>query len=133
MRTIEISTTVFSAIWARHIQGEESEDQILARLLGVSGPRVATSKIAMKGRKKMRWIDDVEEAFRRLGGRAHYDELYASVRAIRAEAGRSLPPSTEAIIRREVENHSSDSDAYLGKRNLFVAPEGLGAGVWAIR
>lgn len=35
MRAISISTEVFAAIWAKHLPGEESEDAILSRLLGV--------------------------------------------------------------------------------------------------
>jgi len=35
MRTIQISTAVFAAIWADRQQGEESEDAILARRYGV--------------------------------------------------------------------------------------------------
>jgi hypothetical protein len=34
MRTIQISTSVFAAIWAARQEGEESEDAILNRLLG---------------------------------------------------------------------------------------------------
>ena len=131
MRPIQVSTAVFSAIWARRINGEENEDKILARILGVL--EKGEPHPINKGRLKVRWIDDVVEALRRLGGRAHYDALYSTVRSIRSAAGRSLPPSTEAIIRREVENHSSDSEAFLGERDLFHAPEGLGAGVWALR
>lgn len=33
LRTISISTDVFAAIWARHQDGEETEDAILRRLL----------------------------------------------------------------------------------------------------
>jgi hypothetical protein len=35
MRTIQISTDVFAAIWARRSDAEHSEDEILSRLLGV--------------------------------------------------------------------------------------------------
>jgi hypothetical protein len=40
MRNIVVSTSVFSAIWAKREDGEESEDQILSRILGT---RVANS------------------------------------------------------------------------------------------
>jgi len=35
MRTIQISTDVFAAIWARRSDTEHSEDEILGRLLGL--------------------------------------------------------------------------------------------------
>jgi len=35
MRTIQISTDVFAAIWARRSDAEHSEDEILSRLLAV--------------------------------------------------------------------------------------------------
>ncbi len=40
-RTIPISTDVFAAIWARRLDGEESEDAILRRVLGCD-PESAT-------------------------------------------------------------------------------------------
>lgn len=36
-RTISISTDVFAAIWARRTDGEETEDAILRRVLGLAG------------------------------------------------------------------------------------------------
>lgn len=40
-RTIPVSTEVFAAIWARRQEGEESEDAILHRLLGLTTPKPA--------------------------------------------------------------------------------------------
>lgn len=37
MRSIQINTDVFAAIWAARIDGEETEDQILRRLLECGG------------------------------------------------------------------------------------------------
>ena len=133
MRPISISTPVFSAIWARRMDGEESEDQILSRILGVSQKSQLQLRSLNGKQQKMRWIDDVLQAFDELGGEAPLHVLYDKVRTIRAAAGRTLPTTTDAIVRREVENHSSDSEAYLGKRDLFYAPNGIGAGIWALR
>ena len=36
MKTISISTATFAAIWAARQSGEDTEEQILARLLGAS-------------------------------------------------------------------------------------------------
>lgn len=133
MRTIEISTGVFAAIWAARRDGEETENDILSRILGMSQARVRATERAEQAGQKTRWIDDILVAFDTLGGQTSYADLYKAVREIRAAAGRSLPPSTDAIIRREVENHASQSDAFTNKDDLFEAPLGLGAGVWALR
>jgi hypothetical protein len=57
------------------------------------------------------WRDDVVEALGRLGGRARLHQIYAEVQRARREAGRSLPPSLEAVVRKTLEENSSDSDA----------------------
>ncbi len=36
MKTIDISTATFAALWAARRDGEETEEQILSRLLGAS-------------------------------------------------------------------------------------------------
>ena len=44
MKTISISTATFAAIWAARQSGEDSEEQILARMLGASSSE--TSQIS---------------------------------------------------------------------------------------
>ena len=39
MRSIDISTEVFAKIWALRLQGEEDENAILMRLLGLKKPQ----------------------------------------------------------------------------------------------
>ena len=78
------------------------------------------------------WRDDVQTALRRLGGRSSLSRIYKEVRAVRTAAGRSIPPSLEATVRRTLEDHSSDSENYRGA-DLFCMPEGKGAGVWGLR
>jgi hypothetical protein len=79
------------------------------------------------------WRDDVREGLRRIGGRAPLFQIYKEVESLRRSAGRSLPPSLEAVVRRTLEEHSTDSEAYKGGPDLFFMPEGQGAGVWALR
>jgi hypothetical protein len=79
------------------------------------------------------WRDDVREALRRLGGRAALSRIYVEVGEIRRSTGRSVPRSLEAVIRRTLEEHSTDSDSYKGGPNLFYMPAGKGAGLWALR
>jgi len=132
MRTIEISTDVFSAIWKNRLGGEETEDAILRRLLGVD---VASQGVPTKtrGRGKTLWRDDVREALGQLGGEAHLEDIYRQVRQVRRSAGRRLPRSTEAIIRRELEYNSSDSESFTGNLDWFRSIDGIGAGRWGLR
>ncbi len=43
MKTISISTATFAAIWAARQSGEDTEEQILARLLGASSDSSETA------------------------------------------------------------------------------------------
>lgn len=79
------------------------------------------------------WRDDVRIGLEKLGGRSSLHRIYETVRKIRKAAGRSVPVSLDATIRRTLEDHSSDSDNYRGGLDLFCMPEGKGAGVWALR
>ena len=137
MRTIEISTDVFAKIWAQRIDGEESENQILQRLLGVHEFRPEepqnAAEIRFKLKHKILWRDDVRDALAALGGAAALREIYAEVRKRRLSTGRSLPLNTDAIIRRELEYNSSDATAFTGNRDWFRAVEGIGGGKWALR
>lgn len=159
MRTISISTEVFSMIWAARRPPEETENEILIRILQAEGPlsvsaipiaptpidgaiEVKTSKQEYLANRvnmmeepifgKVRWVDDVKSALVTLGGRASLHMIYQQVERVRREAGRSVPKTIEAVIRRTLEDHSSDSANFRGA-DLFCLPEGHGAGVWALR
>lgn len=138
MRTIEISTDVFAKIWAQRIDGEESENQILERLLGVHEARSEKSSVGRdnpiaKAGQKILWRDDVLSALIALGGVASLRDIYSEVRKIRLSAGRSLPLNTDAIIRRELEHNSSDASVFTGDRDWFRTVDGIGGGRWALR
>jgi hypothetical protein len=137
MRTIQISTETFSKIWALRREGEESEDDILQRVLprqGVYGGGTSPSPPSspprnVKGEGKMRWVDDIVTALKRLGGEATLDEIYRTTKAIREAQGRSVTQQWQATIRRTLEDHSSDSANYRAE-NLFRI---VGRGTWALR
>lgn len=77
------------------------------------------------------WLEDVIEYVRELGGSAHYSDLYAH---IEANPHRHLPKEWQAIVRRTIEEHSSDSDAWDRRRpDLFRSVDGKGSGRWALR
>lgn len=143
MKMIELDTDVFAKIWAHRADGEETENEILRRLLGsppqargqegASQHRKDDARISSPTRARAKWRDDVMQALSDLGGTAALHDIYRKVRAIRRAEGRSLPPSTEAVIRRELENNSSDSDSFTRERDWFEMPQGKGAGIWSIR
>ncbi|WP_448581770.1 hypothetical protein [Thermaurantiacus sp.] len=170
MREILVSVDVFAAIWALRRPGEQTENDVLRRILGVK-PLVADSNRGLpvenpsarlqersaldiaptiddhlegksselKGRVetfggevgmgKVRWVDDIHKAFYDLGGRASLHAIYKHVAAQRRAAGRSVPKTLEATIRRTIEDHSSDSANFRGV-DLFAK---VGRGEWALR
>jgi negative regulator of replication initiation len=130
MKTINISADVYAAIWRNHRQGEETEDEILKRLLLASG--YAEAKPAVRLRKT-NWIEDVVTGLGRIDGAGHLSAIYDSVLAVRKENGHRIPVSAEAIVRRTLEENSSQTESFKGKQDLFVAPNGIGAGFWALR
>jgi hypothetical protein len=76
------------------------------------------------------WRDDIVVALEVLDGKGTYPEIYAEVAARRSY----LPPNWKAIIRRTIEQASSDTDSYRpGATDLFYSVRGLGHGVWGLR
>jgi len=84
---------------------------------------------------KVSWADDIETALDLLdGGRGvMLCEIYREVRRIRIEAGRSIPESLEATIRRTLEDNCSESDNFRSGVDRFYMPQGKGAGIWGLR
>lgn len=135
MRSISISTEVFAKIWAQRVEGEEDEDAILKRLLGVTRRDPSKQKLQLKTSpiQAHLWRHDVKAGLEALGGQGHLSQIYKEVRRIRRQNGRSVPTNLEAIVRRELEHNSSDAGAFLGKRDWFRSVEGIGSGIWALR
>jgi len=153
MRTIEVDIDVFAAIWKQRLPNENSENQILRRVLGVGKPAehakeaLRDGELSAKPKKednssmltscakrefetgKIRWVDDVYHALKALGGHATLHEIYKVVEQKRKSAGRSVPKTLEATVRRTIEDHSSDSAIFKGV-DLFKK---IGRGEWAIR
>lgn len=76
------------------------------------------------------WIDDIVTALRSLGGAGSYEEIYAEVAARRP----SLPRSWQEIVRRTIQQHSSDSAGHTaGRKDVFHSVNGIGQGFWALR
>jgi hypothetical protein len=75
------------------------------------------------------WDEDIVTAFQNLGGSASYDGLYAEIARIRP----ARPTSWKDVVRRRVQDLSSDSAGFKGGKDLFFSVQGLGGGVWGLR
>lgn len=75
-------------------------------------------------------IEDLVQALKILGGFGHYSAINAEVKKIREKP---LPSNWTAVIRRTIQQHSSDSHSFLGKIDLFYSVNGIGRGVWGLR
>ena len=148
MKAINVSTEVFARIWSLREEGEEDENAILKRVLGGASEHAAVEQPQPRATfdkspnfydrgprtwSQPTWATDVAEVLKARGGRARLQQIYNDVEKLRRAASRSLPKSLEAVVRRTLENHSSDSHNYTGGADLFCMPEGKGAGVWALR
>ncbi|MBL52099.1 MAG: hypothetical protein CMG57_09105 [Candidatus Marinimicrobia bacterium] len=79
-----------------------------------------------------KWLDIVIKAMDNLPDNPNLAQIYLETKKIRKNKGLSIPPSTEAIIRRELETNSSDSDAWNGKNDIFTNSD-KGSGIWNLR
>lgn len=141
MRTISITTEVFSMIWANRIDGEESENTILLRLLKSRNTLAAIDATPIKFERTKdvpshlrdaSWWKVIKHVLeRKPNHEASLGEIYKGVKDICEAVGRKAPG--DATIRGTLENNSSDSDKHTGVRNVFCMPKGKGAGVWGLR
>lgn len=159
MKQIEVDLDVFARIWACRKGTEKNENEVLRRMLLVDqsvpeGESLVEPNAMVNGRTnykakevkssdralgiqgsctsygKVRWVDDVRTALVYLGGQARLAKIYEQVERIRAAEGRSIPRSLDATIRRTLEDHSSDSENFRAREDLFRIVE---RGIWALR
>lgn len=78
----------------------------------------------------MTQLEYIVQALRNLGGKGAYDEIYAEFERV---SGIVLTPGRKAGIRKNIEDHSSDSMNYKGREDLFYSVYGLGNGTWGLR
>lgn len=81
------------------------------------------------------WRDLVREALERIGGSGSLGEIYRSVEAmfIVEDSLNDLPATWQAIVRRELEYNSSESESFQNRYDLFKPTRGIGAGHWSLR
>lgn len=75
------------------------------------------------------WEQDIVKALQNLGGVASYEDIYSEISKLRND----LPKTWKAVIRRRVQDLSSDSDGFKNGQDLFYSVNGLGAGMWGLR
>ncbi len=76
----------------------------------------------------MTQLDYIVQALKNLGGKANYTEIYKEYERI---SKINLTPGRKAGIRKNIEDHSSDSMNYKGKEDLFYSVDGIGN--WGLR
>ncbi len=79
------------------------------------------------------WREIVLDAFERIGGSGSLGEIYTAVEGMFIEADQEPPATWKAVVRREIEYNSSDSDSFQNRYDLFRATHGIGAGHWSLR
>ena len=75
------------------------------------------------------WRLLVSNALKSLNGKAHLNQIYE---IILEKPNRKLYSNWKARVRATLEENSSDSEAYLGKEDIFKLVE-KGKGIWALR
>lgn len=70
------------------------------------------------------------QTLKNLGGKAHYSKIYEEYENV---TGYKITKNQQAGIRKCIETHSSDSDAFNGKDDIFYSVYGKGNGVWGLR
>lgn len=145
MRMIEVSTRVFSAIWAARLENEENENTILERLLlptkrgkSPSSLSSAAAPVPVAARAgslpaHAAWWEVVHAALGRIGGEGSLSNIYSEVRRLCEEIGKRMPRTLEETVRGTLEDNSADSERHKFVRDVFSMPRGKNAGYWAIR
>jgi hypothetical protein len=135
VKQIAVSVDVFAAIWAARLQEENSENEILTRILGLR-PMVPERDFRQGPNdlpKSKKWTDLLVWTLTKLGGKATLHEIYKKSREGRKALGYNITVEHDASARECLESHCSDSHKYRHRADLFYMPEGKGAGVWALR
>lgn len=74
--------------------------------------------------------EKIIQAMKNLGGKATYSDLYCEYETITQT---TLTQGQKAGIRKCIEVHSSDSDNFSHKEDIFYSVYGKGKGVWGLR
>jgi hypothetical protein len=80
------------------------------------------------------WLDEIRDALTKLGGQATLAQLYQEIER-RGIMDFASAPNWKAGVRRTIEQHASECAGFTGlaEDDIFFAPQGKGAGIWALR
>jgi hypothetical protein len=145
IRTIELHVDTFAELWKQRRPEENSEDQIIRRLLNMmeetyepsDAIRAASEASLGIGSSDLppskQWKPLLVWTLQKLGGRASLADIYRVSREGRRALGYRTTPNHDASARECLESHCLESEKYRQRENLFCMPEGKGAGIWALR
>jgi hypothetical protein len=75
------------------------------------------------------WDEDIVTALENLGGAAQYKDIYSEIKKLRT----NLPKTWKDVVRRRIQDLSSDSAGFKNGQDLFYAVDGIGGGAWGLR
>lgn len=78
----------------------------------------------------MTQLECIVQTMKNLGGKATYSQSYEEYEKV---SGINLTPGRKAGIRKNIEDHSSDSLNFKGEEDLFYSVHGIGKGIWGLR
>jgi len=77
------------------------------------------------------WLEEIIQAFENIDEKeVHYKTLY---KYIKDNTIRDLPKTWQAIIRRKIQDHSSDSKGFKNNSDIFKSVYDIGHGTWKLR
>lgn len=78
------------------------------------------------------WLVEIIESMKEIGGYGNYKNIYEKIEE-RGNKDISNRKSWKAAVRAAIETHSSDSDVFNGKDDIFYSVCGKGRGIWGLR
>lgn len=78
------------------------------------------------------WLDEIIDVLKELGGHGYYKDIYERMKQ-RGIMDFNTNRHWKQAIQQSIELHSSDSNVFNGKDNIFYAVEGKGQGHWGLR
>ena len=148
MRQIDISIDTFAAIWALRRNGENSENDILMRILKdinlYNTPKNSNTLLEQDKttpeprpnnflRANPSWWEVIKIALENLDGQAHLSDLYRETRNVCEQISKPIPRNLPATVRGTLEDNCSESDRYKRVRDVFTMPNGKHRGFWGVR
>ena len=102
-----------------------------AVVIDADGNETTCIEFTISTRKRDKtWKEDIIQAIESLGGIAHRSDILKEVKKIRKG---NLNSTWDKTVQKELESHSSDSEVFNKKEDIFYSVMGKGKGVWGLR